>query len=104
MDEPTSDLPPELAVAALPRWRQAVPEPGPTDEEECEAGSGLDWARGSDGGLIGPVGRVPASGYSGAIHAIFCGLGARLSVEVGDVYLAAEATTFLWFLSPEALK
>ena len=39
-DEPTTDLPAELDVAALPRWMRAVPEQGPPEEEEWEAGSG----------------------------------------------------------------
>ena len=42
MDEPTSDLPPELDWAALPRWMRAVSEQGPPEEEQCEAGSGPD--------------------------------------------------------------
>jgi hypothetical protein len=42
-DEPASDLPSELEVAALPRWMRAVPEQGPPDEQEWEAGSGPGW-------------------------------------------------------------
>ena len=43
IDAPPSDLPPEQDVAALPRWMRSVPEQGPPDEVECEAGSGPDW-------------------------------------------------------------
>ena len=41
-DEAASDLPPELDWAALPRWMRAVPEQGPPDEVESQAGSGPD--------------------------------------------------------------
>ena len=43
VDATPSDLPAELDWAALPRWMRAVPEQGPPDEQECEAGSGPGW-------------------------------------------------------------
>ena len=43
VDEAASDLLPELDWAALPRWMRSVPEQGPPDEVECEAGSGPGW-------------------------------------------------------------
>ena len=40
--EAASDLPPELDWTALPRWMRAVPEQGPPEAVECDAGSGPD--------------------------------------------------------------
>jgi hypothetical protein len=40
-----SDIPAEVDLSALPRWMRAVPEQGPPEELEFEAGSGPveDW-------------------------------------------------------------
>ena len=45
VDTAVSDLPAEVDLAALPRWMRAVPEQGPPDELEFEAGRGpaSDW-------------------------------------------------------------
>ena len=40
VDPDVSDLPPELDFERLPRWMRSVPEQGPPDEPEFEAGSG----------------------------------------------------------------
>ena len=45
VDPTVSDLPPELDFEQLPRWMRAVPEQGPPEELEFQAGSGPadDW-------------------------------------------------------------
>ena len=45
VDDVASDQPPEVDFEQLPRWMRAVPEQGPPDELEFEAGSGPadDW-------------------------------------------------------------
>ena len=61
------------------------------------AGLGMRLRRGL--AWTGRGGCVP-SGHLSAIHAVFCGSGAKSSAEVGNVYLAAEAITV--FVVPSA--